>query len=468
MRLEVIGMHARVLSWLASALLLVGGFGCDSGGDGSGDGGIEEGGTSLGPDGSVDGEGGSTSSPDVDGGSSGSGASGSGSDVDGGSSGSGSMSGAGGDSGGTPMASLGKASFPDYSTEDNDAFLAGVVGTHEVAIYRVPAGMESLIGTGELTIEPDGDGFAMQLVAESSAVVSDVKSAGAINALLTPIVGQVFIYEESTIEGYLNVSVTAEGLITGASGGGAELAFRNDIVAYGRAVPPVFADIAGMYEGLSQALTCGQPPVIATVEASGSVTLEGQYNLSCTDASASATWDGNDDYVIPLAMGFELALDKLKGGGSQPPGGISLTLSSIDSDAVITQASAAGPGAEGNIASDSLIKEGELPTQQMFARRKIAPMTIEVEASGDVDMAPWDMDNEEVVIGDDGNLTFAGLTFTFSNALPTEGTTDQVTFRWQTIYMTFSIVAVELTFKTDGSFVGGTFGGSGNGTLAPR
>ena len=109
-----------------------------------------------------------------------------------------------------------------------------------------------------------------------------------------------------------------------------------------------------------------------------------------------------------------------------------------------------------------------MPTQEQFTLRMIEGQTFSVKASGDIDAPPWDMDNTTVTITETGDLLFAGTTFTFGTQTAVEGTTDRKTFRFQAIYMSLSLIFVELTFQTDGTLVGGTFGGAGEGTLEAK
>jgi hypothetical protein len=360
------------------------------------------------------------------------------------------------------------ATLPDYSTADNAAFLDGVVGEHSVAIFRVPEGMESWIGEATLSIEHSGDGFAAELIAANGDTVSQVDSSDAINAMLTPIIGQVFVFRDSSIEGYLNIAISSDGLITGAAGGFGEVAFRNDITAYGAAVPTAFSNLQGTYHGYAQALTCDQPPVTVTLKPNGSITLTGSYNLACEEDTIVARWDGNDDFIVPAPTGYNLALDSQKGGGSAEGGGITVTFDSLDPDALLTHVTSTGSGSLGNIESDSLVKEGVLPTQDQFTLRMVEGQTFDVDATGDVDQAPWDMDNTTLTITETGELSFAGTTFAFGSQAAVEGTTDQKMFRFQAIYMSVNLIFVELTFQTDGTLLGGTFGGAGMGTLMPQ
>lgn len=454
--------------WSFSALLLSITAGCSDSSGGPANGG----GSSDASDASTDGNSGSGGTDGSDAGAE-NGGENSGGEGSGGSGGEGggASGGSGGAGGGVvlPSDALPLVDLPDYSTADSEAFLDGVVGTYEVAIYRVPEGNEDWIGLAMLTIERSGDGFAAELVAENGATVSSVDSNMSLNALLTPVIGQVFVFEDSSVEGYLNISINAEGFINGAAGGFGEVAFRNNITSFGPGLPTVFENLAGTYQGVSQALTCGQPPVTLTIEAEGTATIEGQFNLACMDASATATWDGNDDYIVPTESGYSLALDSQKGGGSLEGGSITVSFPSLEPGSIVTHVLSPGSGAVGNIESNSLIKEGVSPTQAQFGVRLIRGQTLEVQASG-TDMPPWDMDTSTVTINEDDTVSFSGQTLAFNIAQDVPDTTDEKTFSFQAIYETFNIIYVNLTFKTDGTFLGGTYGGgsTGEGTLTPN
>ncbi len=369
---------------------------------------------------------------------------------------------------GPPSDGLGLAALPSYSTADNDAFLAGVAGTHEVVIFRTPQENEGALGKGSLVIARKGDGFTAELRAGDGSIVSSVDSATAKNAQLTPVIGQVFGFANDQVDGYLAIRITAAGEITGTAGGFGQVGFRNNVTAFGRSVPSLFRQLAGTYRGVSQALTCAQPEVVLELAADGKAELSGSYNLSCGEQTLSNTWDGNDDYVVPYEAGYELMLDSIKGGGSQEGGGISIRVNAWSDDAQILLVNSNGAGAAGAIASASLIKDGALPTQAQFVVRMLEDTTVDVVASGSTDLAPWNMANTSFTIGADQKLSFAGQLFDYQLDKPVEGTTDQKTFRFQAIYETYNLLFVELTFKTDKTFVSGVFGGVGEGSLSPK
>jgi hypothetical protein len=250
---------------------------------------------------------------------------------------------------------IGPASFPNFSTEDNEKFLAGIVGTHDVAIYRMPEGREAEVGPAKLAIEGTASAFKATLKNWKGDVVSSFDSTTATNAMLTPIIGQVFGFADDQVTGYLNISVGPEGFISGAAGGFGQAAFRNVITAYGKEVPPLFATIAGTYTAPAEALTCDRPPVTVTITAEGKVNLAGKYNLSCGDGTVEVTWDGNDEFQAPYLGGptgmVELRLDSRKGGGSQEAGGIVLRTDMDGAGAKLIHAISYGAGATGNLAS---------------------------------------------------------------------------------------------------------------------
>lgn len=442
-------MQRRTYAWWMVLAALGCGFGCgDDGGSASDD------------------DGGSSGAQDVgDGGGASGGQTNGGSDPGGGNSGGGST-----EPDGPPADGVGKATFADYSTADNDAFLAGVAGEHDVVIYRVPAGSEGWLGKGKLVIERSGDAFGAKLIDAAGKTVSAFDSADSTNAQVTPAIGQVFGFKTPAVDAYLSISVTTDGLITGSAGGNGEVAFRNSVTAYGPKVPSLFRQFAGSYRGFAQALTCDQPPVTFTLSADGTAEVKGQYNLSCEETTVSATWDGNDDLVVPSAlfpMGFDTQIDASKGGGSTAGGGITFYVNDWSDAGLLTYVASNGAGSVGNIVSPSLVEDGKSPTQDMFTLRWLEGAKAEVAITGDK-TAPWDQGTNAFEIDKDGNLLFAKTTFLSSIATNVEGTTDQKTFRWQAAYMQLSLIFVELTFETDGSFVSGTYGGAGMGTIAPK
>ncbi|MBO9539564.1 hypothetical protein J7643_03125 [bacterium] len=70
-----------------------------------------------------------------------------------------------------------------------------------------------------------------------------------------------------------------------------------------------------------------------TIGAGGTVTISGKAALSGADATVTAKWDGQDDYIAPdttLATGdFVIVLNSTNGGGSQAEGGIKLIVPAL-------------------------------------------------------------------------------------------------------------------------------------------
>jgi hypothetical protein len=260
------------------------------------------------------------------------------------------------DPGGVPSGGLPRATFPSFSTADNASFVAGVAGVHDVVIFRAPEDKSAWIGKAKLTVAKKGDeGFTLELKTAGGEVVSAIDSTTAVSFQLQPFIGMLFGLNDNAVDGYLSTTFTMEGEITGTAGGLSEVAFRNDIVAWGAKVPSLFPLLAGKYSGKAQALTCEQPDVTFELSRDGTAEIAGTYNLSCGEGSSKLTWDGNDDYVVPNAAGgFYAGIDTLKGGGSLEGGGIGFYFDAWSADGTVTQARMTGAGAAGNIESNHL------------------------------------------------------------------------------------------------------------------
>ena len=255
------------------------------------------------------------------------------------------------------LAAVGVASFKgsNWGTSfsiNKDKVLSDISGTHTVAIYRVPAGKEAQIGPGKLTISGSSTQWSAKLETANGELISDVSSVGAIYQGMMGLQGPVkmTLNAGSTPAKFIDFTILGtSGDITGSAGGFGEYGFRNNVVAYGPAVPAVLSLYAGAWKGPQQALNCGRPTVTLTVNANGTVT-NAKGAGSCQAAQVSATWDGNDDFVgVASEGGYEIQLDSSKIGGSQPQGGIRILVADVDNRGPVASVSSGLAGSAGNI-----------------------------------------------------------------------------------------------------------------------
>lgn len=265
----------------------------------------------------------------------------------------------------TPANAIGLATFNNYSAANNEAFFNSVKGTYPVAIFRAPAGKESHIGEGSLTISGTAENWSLQLKAHDGTVINALNNKSVIYGALTPAIGKLFLNNGNTPDKHISVELTKSGQITGWAGGFAEYGFRNNVLAYGAALPEIFKHIAGIWRGESMANTCNKPKITVTVKADGSVSNSGKSALGCSDATVENKWNGNDDYVTSTVIDegswqsgkwvttqktkYIVDIDNAKGGGSQAQGGIRLTLDSLDSKPAMIAAYANLSGGSGAI-----------------------------------------------------------------------------------------------------------------------
>jgi len=238
---------------------------------------------------------------------------------------------------------------------NKDKVLSDVSGSHAVAIYRVPAGKEAQIGPGKLTISGNSAQWSAKLEAANGELISDVSSAGALFQGIMYFAGSVKMTLNAGTAPAKFIDFTVEGSngqITGSAGGFSEYGFRNNVVAYGPAVPAALSRNAGVWKGPQEALTCGRPLVTLTIASNGTVT-NSKAAGSCQAAQVTAQWDGNDDYVVSASGGgYEIRLDSSKAGGSQPQGGISILVADASNRGPITTVTSVLAGAAGNITAN--------------------------------------------------------------------------------------------------------------------
>jgi hypothetical protein len=236
-----------------------------------------------------------------------------------------------------------------------------LVGSYDVAIYRVPAGQESLIGPSKVVIAETDGVKSIELTQTDGTVITHVDTSF---PYLDPATSfqmgssQITGVNGTDIGNYMVAQFGSDGTVIGHAGGFGQIGFRNNMNAYNTTVPAVFTALAGTWSGPAQALTCSQPDVTVTITEAGQVSMNGTPNLSCaTGTVVTATWDGNDDYIIPLSTGgYQLGLDVIRGGGSTDGGGIYLTIDDPVSPASISNAKTVLSGVGGNIESSSLTR----------------------------------------------------------------------------------------------------------------
>lgn len=275
--------------------------------------------------------------------------------------------GGGGDNNGAAASgAVGLAARSFVTPNNTDSALARWSGTHPVAIYATPVGKASNLGEGTLTLSRDGNWVIAELKGPSGTTIGRIRQ-DRVNGSFT-VNGAVQVYPSvgtfissqydaafRNITIYFgNGTVGRDSTLWGTLGAGDSIyRFRNNVAYFGATPPPVFATVAGTWSGPQQALTCGRPNDTAVVTAAGAVTVRGKGNLSCADAVIENTWDGQDDYVESVVSGtstaYRIIIDRERGGGSAPQGGVRLTVSALAAPAVITQVSTNLSGAAGEI-----------------------------------------------------------------------------------------------------------------------
>lgn len=231
------------------------------------------------------------------------------------------------------IAPIGKKAggFP-LEGKDRDGALEVLAGTHEIAIYRTPPDKTAWLGPATLTLTRSGTELSAKLVAADGSTVQAVtndmdhpRNYG--QATVSPIIGMVLIDERGAMP-YERIQFSAleDGHLEGVAGGLGQVAFRNDILAYGPGIPAQLSALDGTWKGEHMAALC-RAPVEATF-AAGKVTTKGKPQPGCGAEETSETaWDGNDDYVITNAAGNpQIFIDTANGGGSNASGGARIDL----------------------------------------------------------------------------------------------------------------------------------------------
>lgn len=279
--------------------------------------------------------------------------------------------------GGTAKVGLADKSFKLDGKTDGAEVVDVWAGSYPVAIFKTPESDTGRVGAGKLEVKRDGRIVSMALLDASGQLVR--KSAVSLDSDDWKVgVAQVqhsvsqFIVDETAAPHRRMLGQFGTGTIQGPDGQVAGQAgftepdiyhFRNNVEYVGAAVPEVFGHLAGTWKGPQEANTHGKPDVTVTITADGTVTVSGKGNLSGEDATITTTWDGQDDYIVPHPTSsgdFLIVLDSLKGGGSQPQGGVKLTvpaLSTLKDTPAIKQSHSALSGMQGNLTVNDPVKQ---------------------------------------------------------------------------------------------------------------
>lgn len=235
-----------------------------------------------------------------------------------------------------PVGLASVTSFTSSSTLADTA--AAVVGTHDVAIYQAPSPDE--VGPGKLVVSNIGGNLSFTLKTAAGTTLTSItvpindSSCGdgvcvnLFDQFTTPAGGRrisIRDYYADPVKKAILVGFLPDGYIHGSADGG--YSFRNNVLAFGPGIPAVFSTLAGSFSGEHETNFCGRPNLVnVTVGSNGSVRLQGKTSLSCASQDHTATWDGQDDYIIPTATGAQLVIDTTRIGGSQTGGGITMDI----------------------------------------------------------------------------------------------------------------------------------------------
>ncbi len=282
---------------------------------------------------------------------------------------------------GTPVSSgngpVAKASPFNFGSTDESARQA-MVGQYDVAIYDAPSAAQT--GLGKLVVTNTGGTFSLALKNSAGEELvtrtADDTSCGdgvCINLqdqIPTDPAGvyashintgrrvSVYNYFESGNNAsalhYFEASFFSNGVISGSVSG---YYFRNEVTAYGPAIPSVFTSLAGSYAGTAQQQSCNPKPVAVSITVAGKILAQGKTSVDCVEQSYGLSWDGMDDLLVPdVGSGSKLVLDSRNRGGSLPTGGHFITLdSSVPPQ--ITEFFLPFTGAAGDITSVNLVKQ---------------------------------------------------------------------------------------------------------------
>lgn len=262
-----------------------------------------------------------------------------------------------------------KVGLADKSFKLNGATGSAAVdvwaGSYPVAIFKTPSTDTGRIGAGTVEVKRDGRIVSIALsdasgkLIRKSAVSLDFESWSIGNVQVQDSVSQLIV-DETAVAHRRMLTQFGTGQLHGGDGNVRGQAgfnepdiyhFRNHVEYVGAAVPEVFKHLAGTWKGPQVAITNGKPDVTVTIAADGTVTISGKAALSGKEATITAKWDGQDDFIAPDATqgagNFAIVLNHLNGGGSQAEGGIKLIVSALSGTPSVKNAYANLSGMDG-------------------------------------------------------------------------------------------------------------------------
>lgn len=213
------------------------------------------------------------------------------------------------------QAAVGRAAIGAYTASSTaDGFLAAVGGSWPVAIHKVPDAQPGWYGNGTLTVSGDERSWTMELRGADGSTIFRRSNDGALLLQVMPFIGQLFISHGTGVGDYLSVFVTPDGFIEGSAGGEMQVQFRNEVLAYGAAVPALFGRLAGTWQSTEMVSTSGSPfgpfatvTNTVTIDAQGRVTVSGTTQLGA-EVSTTVAWGQLDDFLIPDPENDSIAL----------------------------------------------------------------------------------------------------------------------------------------------------------------
>ncbi|GEM_PF-3186238 len=288
----------------------------------------------------------------------------------------GTSTGGNGGPGGTAKLGLAEKSFKTEGISESAAVVDVWAGSYPVAIFMTPASDSARLGAGTLDLKRDGtlitatlsDAGGAEIAKKAFALDGDSKK-GWVQVqqyVCQLIVDDYYAPGKRMLMRFENGTIGTDGQVSGEAGLYATdiYAFRNNVEYVGKAVPKAFAHLAGTWKGPQEANTHGKPDVTVTIAADGTVTVSGKGNLDGEDATITAKWDGQDDYIIPKFKSttgeIEIVIDRQKGGGSQAQGGVKLTvpaLSTLEGAPMIKQSHSVLEGMRGSLTVNDPVKQ---------------------------------------------------------------------------------------------------------------
>jgi hypothetical protein len=277
--------------------------------------------------------------------------------------------------GGTAKVGLADKSFKLDGKTDGAEVVDVWAGSYPVAIFKTPASDTGRLGAGKLEVKREGRVISMALSDASGALIrksamsldADAKKDGMVQVqhfVSQLIVDEYAVEHRRMLAQFGNgVSGRPDGQVTGQAGFSEPgiYHFRNHVEYVGAAVPEVFGKLAGTWKGPQEANTNGKPDVTVTIGADGTITISGKAALSGKDATVTAKWDGQDDFIAPdptLGAGdFVIMLNSTQGGGSQAEGGIKLIVPAVSGDTSLKYAHSTLSGMEGGLTVNGPTKQ---------------------------------------------------------------------------------------------------------------